>query len=74
MDGLEAIRVLKASAETRDIAILAVASSAMKVDEERIIATCADDYIPKPIDTCQSPEIIPDLIEEGRWRRRQEIK
>lgn len=51
MDGLEATRILKADAETKDIPIIALTSYAMKADEERIRQAGCDEYITKPIDT-----------------------
>lgn len=49
MDGLEATRILKQDAATREIAIVAVTSYAMKGDRERILAAGASEYIEKPI-------------------------
>lgn len=51
MDGLEATRILKTDAETKDIPIIALTSYAMKGDEERIRQAGCDEYITKPIDT-----------------------
>jgi two-component system cell cycle response regulator DivK len=49
MDGLEAIRLLKADGETRSIPVIALTALAMKGDEERIRAAGCDGYIAKPI-------------------------
>lgn len=49
MDGLEATRVLKADADTRDIPIVALTSHAMKGDEENILRAGCDGYLSKPI-------------------------
>ncbi len=51
MDGMEAIRILKADPGTRDIPILAVTSYAMDEEKEKIRATGCDGYICKPFDT-----------------------
>ena len=51
MDGLEATRILKAEAETKDIPIVALTSYAMTGDEERIKTAGCDGYVTKPIDT-----------------------
>ena len=51
MDGLEATKILKADAETRNIPIIALTSYAMKEDEEKIREVGCDGYITKPIDT-----------------------
>ncbi len=49
MDGMEAIRLLKAGALTRAIPVIALTALAMKGDEERILATGCNAYIAKPI-------------------------
>jgi two-component system cell cycle response regulator DivK len=49
MDGLEAIRVLKADELTRAIPVIALTALAMKGDEERIRAAGCEGYIAKPI-------------------------
>ena len=50
MDGLEATRLLKADAATRDLTVIALTAFAMKGDEERILAAGCDGYIAKPIE------------------------
>ncbi len=50
MDGLEATRILKADAVTRNIPILALTSYAMKGDEDRILEAGCDGYLAKPFD------------------------
>lgn len=49
MDGLEATAVLKRSAATRSIPVIALTALAMKGDEERIRAAGCDGYIAKPL-------------------------
>jgi len=51
MDGLEAIRTLKANPATRDIPVVAVTSYAMTGDREKALAAGCAGYITKPIDT-----------------------
>jgi two-component system cell cycle response regulator DivK len=48
MDGMAATRILKASAETRDIPVVALTASAMKGDKERMLLAGCDAYIEKP--------------------------
>ena len=48
MDGLDATRVLKAEAATRNIPVLALTSYAMKGDEGRILEAGCDGYLAKP--------------------------
>ncbi len=50
MDGLEATRILKADATTRNIPVLALTSYAMKGDKERILEAGCDGYLAKPLD------------------------
>jgi two-component system cell cycle response regulator DivK len=49
MDGLEATRLLKADAATRDIRVVALTALAMSGDRERIEAAGCDGYVAKPI-------------------------
>ena len=50
MDGLEATRILKADATTRNIPVLALTASAMKEEKEKIFQAGCDEYITKPFD------------------------
>jgi CheY-like chemotaxis protein len=51
MDGLEAIRRLKADPRTRDVPVIALTAHAMQGDRERILAAGASGYLAKPIAT-----------------------
>lgn len=51
MDGLEAVRQLKGDPETKTIPIIAITAHAMRGDEERILASGCEGYIPKPVNT-----------------------
>ncbi len=50
MDGVTATRLIKSSASGSTVPILALTASAMKGEEEKIIAQGFDGYIAKPID------------------------
>ena len=50
MDGLEATRILKADATTKNIPVLALTSYAMKGDKEKILEAGCDGYLAKPLD------------------------
>ncbi|GIV77561.1 MAG: hypothetical protein KatS3mg050_1955 [Litorilinea sp.] len=50
MDGLEAIRRIRADKSLDDVPIIALTALAMAGDAERCLQAGADDYISKPID------------------------
>ena len=50
LDGWEATRRLKASAETRDIPVIALSSHAMAGDREAALAAGCDDFDTKPVE------------------------
>jgi CheY-like chemotaxis protein len=62
MDGLEATRILKADAGTRNIPILALTSQAMKGDKERILQAGCDGYLTKPIDIHELREKVAEYL------------
>ena len=49
MDGLKAVKALKADPDTSDIPVVALTAYAMKGDEKKILEAGYDDYISKPI-------------------------
>lgn len=49
MDGIEATKILKRDALTREIPVIALTAFAMKGDRERIMQAGCDGYIEKPI-------------------------
>ena len=49
LSGLEATRLLKSDAETRDIPVIAVTAFAMAGDERRALAHGCNAYVAKPI-------------------------
>ncbi|MBS3986222.1 MAG: response regulator [Selenomonadales bacterium] len=62
MDGVTALRTLKAAVETARIKIVALTSSAMRGDKEKFLAEGADYYISKPIDTRELPQLLKQLM------------
>lgn len=50
MDGWEAIRILKASEETRAIPVIALTAHAMASDEEKAYESGCDDFDTKPVE------------------------
>jgi len=57
MDGMTAVNVLKKDPRTLGIKVIALTSFAMKGDRERFMAAGFADYIAKPINTRELPEI-----------------
>lgn len=51
IDGIEAMKILKADAKTKNIPIIALTAFAMKEEIEKIRAAGCDEYMTKPIDT-----------------------
>lgn len=64
MDGFETTRVIKSNSQTKNIKIIAVTSFAMKGDKERIVELGADEYISKPINTRELPNVIKRVLEQ----------
>jgi CheY-like chemotaxis protein len=62
MDGLEATRILKADAGTRDIPIVALTYHAMKGDKEMIIQAGCDGYLSKPINIKKLKETVAEYL------------
>lgn len=51
MDGISALKILKADEATKHIPVIALTSYAMKGDRERFLGLGFDGYMSKPIDT-----------------------
>ncbi len=58
MDGYEAIKVVKESADYPKVPVIAVTAQAMEGDREKCIAAGADDYIVKPIQVNDLMDVI----------------
>jgi two-component system, cell cycle response regulator DivK len=65
LDGWEATRRLKSSAETRDIPVIALTAHAMVGEREKALAAGCDDYDTKPIEFTRLLGKIHHLIREG---------
>jgi CheY-like chemotaxis protein len=57
MDGFTTASILKNDPLTKDVPIIAVTSYAMKGDREKVLEAGIDDYISKPINIRQLPDI-----------------
>lgn len=62
MDGIEAMRILKADARTSTIPVIALTALAMKGDRERLLEAGFDHYIEKPIDYLAFLDVVAEII------------
>ena len=65
IDGMEALRQLRASPRTADIPVVAVTAQAMKQDRERVLEAGFDGYVEKPISVRAFPEQIRRFLSGG---------
>jgi two-component system cell cycle response regulator DivK len=69
MDGFELTSLLKASAETRDIVILAMSASITGGDKERASAAGCDGYVEKKFDRNVFPGLVARMIKLAKSPR-----
>ena len=65
IDGMEALRQLRASPRTADIPVVAVTAQAMKQDRERVLQAGFDGYVEKPISVRAFPEQVRGFLSGG---------
>ena len=65
IDGMEALRQLRASPRTSDIPVVAVTAQAMKQDRERALEAGFDGYVEKPISVRAFPEQVRRFLPGG---------
>lgn len=65
MDGVSALRELRADPLTRGLHVLAVSASVMPDDQQRILASGFDAYITKPIDVKEFLAVIEKFLNSG---------
>ena len=65
IDGWEATRILKGSAATRHIPIMALTAHAMASDRDKALAAGCDDFDTKPIDLPRLLQKIATLLKQG---------
>jgi two-component system, cell cycle response regulator DivK len=63
IDGVEALRRLRADAATADIRVVAVTAFAMKEDRERFLVAGFDGYLEKPLDVRAFPAQVAALLD-----------
>ena len=62
MNGMDALRLLRADAATRDIPVMAVTASAMTQDRHKIMATGFDAYQSKPLNVREFVEAVRSIL------------
>jgi two-component system cell cycle response regulator DivK len=62
IDGVEALRRLRADPRTADIRVMAVTAFAMKEDRDRFLAAGFDGYLEKPIDVRRLPDTVAEML------------
>jgi CheY-like chemotaxis protein len=62
MDGLTAIRELRADSAFKDVPIIALTALAMSGDRERCLAAGATDYMSKPVKLKELAELVEKLL------------
>ncbi|MGH7279142.1 MAG: response regulator, partial [Candidatus Rokuibacteriota bacterium] len=65
MDGIAALRQLRAHQATRDIPVMAVTASAMTMDRQKIMAAGFDAYQSKPISVQPFLAAVRQLLDRG---------
>ena len=70
ISGIEALRQLRAAAETQSIAVMAVTASAMTQDRQTIMAAGFDGYLSKPISLKEFVAAVRALLDRGPDRER----
>jgi CheY-like chemotaxis protein len=63
VDGLEAVRRLRADPDTRSLVIVALTAYAMKGDEQVMRAAGCDGYLAKPIDVATFGASVREIVE-----------
>jgi two-component system cell cycle response regulator DivK len=63
MDGMEALRLLRASPVTRAVPVVAVTAFAMKDDRDRALGAGFDGYLEKPVSVRALPEQVRGFLD-----------
>lgn len=66
IDGIEALRRIRADAGSADAAVLAVSASAMPEEQRQIVAAGFDGYLTKPIALKEFIATVRRLLDRGR--------
>lgn len=66
MNGIEALRALRADPETRNIPVMAVTASVMPQDRQKVTSAGFDDYQSKPINVKDFLKAVEKLLKRGK--------
>ena len=66
MNGIEALRALRADPETRNIPVMAVTASVMPQDRQKVTSAGFDDYQSKPINVKEFLKAVEELLKRGK--------
>jgi two-component system cell cycle response regulator DivK len=66
MDGVEATKILKIDPRTKDLKIICLTGYAINADAREFNGAVFDDYLMKPIDIRQLPNVVKKYLFEGR--------
>ena len=66
MNGIEALRALRADPETRNIPVMAVTASVMPQDRQKVTSAGFDDYQSKPINVKEFPKAVEEILKRGK--------
>ena len=69
IDGMEALRQLRAQPTTREIPVIAMTASVMNEDRQRIVEAGFDGYQSKPIDVTDFVTAVAQLLDRRRPER-----
>ena len=65
IDGVEALRILRADERTASVPVLALTAQAMEGDRERFLAAGFDGYLSKPVNIADLLDAVRRYCEEG---------
>ncbi len=69
MDGLSAVKILKADPVTRSIPVVAITALAMDGDRDRMLAAGFDGYLGKPVSIKEIRSIVAANLDRGTVER-----
>ena len=68
IDGIEALRRIRAQPALADVPVIAVSASVMPDDQRHIVSSGFDAFVPKPISLKPFVAVVERLLKDGRTR------